>query len=69
MLPVVRLWRRGAAIHIWVAQERQHRERRYLDALAMLVDGYASSGAYIQASAGMSARPPHCASPCSGRPR
>jgi predicted ATPase/DNA-binding SARP family transcriptional activator len=35
----------------WVSQERQHWGRRYLDALAMLVDGYASSGAYPQAIA------------------
>jgi predicted ATPase/DNA-binding SARP family transcriptional activator len=36
---------------MWMAQERQHWGRRYLDTLAMLVDGYASSGAYTQAIA------------------
>jgi predicted ATPase/DNA-binding SARP family transcriptional activator len=35
----------------WVTQERQHWERRYLDSLATLVDGYAASGAYTQAIA------------------
>jgi predicted ATPase/DNA-binding SARP family transcriptional activator len=35
----------------WVSQEQQHWERRYLDALAALVDGYATSGAYAQAIA------------------
>lgn len=35
----------------WVAQERHTWERRYLDALAMLVDGYATRGDYAQAIA------------------
>jgi predicted ATPase/DNA-binding SARP family transcriptional activator len=35
----------------WVAQERRIWERRYLDALAMLVDGYATRGDYPQAIA------------------
>ena len=35
----------------WLDQERQTWERRYLDALATLVDGYASRGAYPQAIA------------------
>src|SRR4029453_13428472 len=35
----------------WLAQERQHWERRYLDALATLVDGYAAGGAYSEAIA------------------
>jgi predicted ATPase/DNA-binding SARP family transcriptional activator len=35
----------------WAAQERRIWERRYLDALAMLVDGYAGRGAYEQAIA------------------
>lgn len=30
----------------WVAEERQHWERRYLDALATLADGYTAGGAY-----------------------
>jgi predicted ATPase/DNA-binding SARP family transcriptional activator len=35
----------------WLAQERQHWERRYLDALAALADGYAAAGAYAPAIA------------------
>jgi predicted ATPase/DNA-binding SARP family transcriptional activator len=41
----------SAEFDAWVNQERQHWARRYLDALAMLVDSYASSGAYAQAIA------------------
>jgi DNA-binding SARP family transcriptional activator len=41
----------SAEFDTWVNQERLHWERRYLDALAMLVDGYAASGAYSQAIA------------------
>jgi DNA-binding SARP family transcriptional activator len=41
----------SAEFDAWVAQERLHWQRRYLDALAMLVDGYATSGAYPQAIA------------------
>jgi predicted ATPase/DNA-binding SARP family transcriptional activator len=33
----------------WVGQERQHWQRRYLDGLALLVDGYGRAGAYPQA--------------------
>ena len=33
----------------WADQERQHWERRYLDGLALLVDGYAAQGTYGQA--------------------
>jgi DNA-binding SARP family transcriptional activator len=39
----------SAEFDAWVSQERQHWQRRYLDALAMLVDGYAASGTYPQA--------------------
>jgi predicted ATPase/DNA-binding SARP family transcriptional activator len=35
----------------WLEQERQHWQRRYLDALALLVDGYLARGAYQQAIA------------------
>jgi predicted ATPase len=41
----------SAEFDMWMAQERQHWERRYLDALATLVDGYAAGGAYTQAIA------------------
>jgi predicted ATPase/DNA-binding SARP family transcriptional activator len=41
----------SAEFDAWVAQERQHWERRYLDALATLVDGYAVRGAYSEAIA------------------
>jgi predicted ATPase/DNA-binding SARP family transcriptional activator len=41
----------NAEFDMWVAQERQHWERRYLDALATLIDGYAAGGAYALAIA------------------
>jgi predicted ATPase/DNA-binding SARP family transcriptional activator len=41
----------SAEFDAWVDHERQHWERRYLDALALLVDGYAADGAYAQAIA------------------
>src|SRR4051812_41435588 len=41
----------SAEFDAWVQQERQHWERRYLDALALLVDRYTTSGAYPQAIA------------------
>ena len=41
----------SAEFDAWVNQERQYWERRYLDALAMLVDSYTTSGAYPQAIA------------------
>jgi DNA-binding SARP family transcriptional activator len=36
----------SAEFDAWASQERQVWERRYLDALAMLVEGYAAAGAY-----------------------
>jgi DNA-binding SARP family transcriptional activator len=41
----------SAEFDAWVSQERQHWERRYLDALAMLVDRHAAGGAFPQAIA------------------
>jgi predicted ATPase/DNA-binding SARP family transcriptional activator len=41
----------NAEFDTWVAQERQHWERRYLDALATLIDGYVARSAYAQAIA------------------
>jgi non-specific serine/threonine protein kinase len=39
----------SAEFDAWITQERQVWERRYLDALATLVDGYAARGAYSSA--------------------
>lgn len=41
----------SAEFDAWAAQERQSWERRYLDALALLVDAYAARGAYPEAIA------------------
>lgn len=41
----------SAEFDAWVAQERQSWERRYLDALAMLVDWHSERGAYPEAIA------------------
>jgi predicted ATPase/DNA-binding SARP family transcriptional activator len=41
----------SAEFDAWVDQERHRWERRYLDALATLVDGYTAGGAYEQAIA------------------
>lgn len=40
-----------AEFEAWVMQERQSWERRYLDALALLVDAYVARGAYAEAIA------------------
>jgi predicted ATPase/DNA-binding SARP family transcriptional activator len=39
----------SAEFEAWATLERQSWERRYLDALAVLVDGYAAAGAYQEA--------------------
>ena len=41
----------AAEFEAWLMQERQSWERRYLDALALLVDGYVARGAYPDAIA------------------
>jgi DNA-binding SARP family transcriptional activator len=41
----------SAEFDAWASQERQVWERRYLDALAVLVEGYAAAGAYQAAMA------------------
>lgn len=41
----------SAEFDVWVTGERQSWERRYLDAMALLVDAYAASGAYAEAIA------------------